>query len=269
MFGFNHFISLSRVALKSTTSTVRDVFISDVKRVHKQHQVEKYIADRTPLFYRDFEKIVQAMNPFFVTTLVDTLQKLPTSESFQESHFGEIVSAIFAEEIVGLKIIYNKLSLLTSENANAYKMDLVLYDPSQDPIDIIFGEVKSSPKVVLDSIPANHHKSCYPDMFRSLNNYTDRDLNFDLGAAKDRIEASEDKDRLKAVLMPYSGMEIKYVGFAVVDHSSKSDDEIKMLGSRSCNKNLVSIDVVCVENYPEVAANVFKKLEAIKSACLL
>ena len=228
-----------------------------------------YIADKTPLFYRDLPKIIDDLGDgYFVTTIKSTLAKLPTSESFQESHFGEIATGIFVEEVMGLRKLYSKLTLLTAENANAFKMDLVLYRPTSDPIEFIFGEVKSSPKISADGSPVGHHKSCFADIFTSMNKYGDDDLAFDLTAAKDHIQAlpEVERNRIRKALMPYGDLIVSYAGFAIIDTTTKSDSEISLLATRQ-NKKTFDVDVICVEEFPTVATSAYKRLEALRRAC--
>ncbi len=132
--GVHQFLKVTRANFKCA-EMVRCVYMSELVRVANGNQLERYIADRAPFFYRDLPSITQSLGDgFFVSTIKQTLSKLPTSESFRESHFGEIAAGIFAEEVMGLTKLYSKLSLLTAENANAYKMDLVLFDLTLIPL---------------------------------------------------------------------------------------------------------------------------------------
>jgi hypothetical protein len=144
-------------------------------------RLASYVADRAPLFYRKLEQIVADLHAgYFLTAFRDTLAKLPTAQSFKESHFAEILAGLFAEDVHGLYRLYSKLSLLTAENANAYKMDLLFCDPATDPVTFLFAEVKSSCKSAADGLPAGHDKSCFADLFATFKKYDDADLGFDL-----------------------------------------------------------------------------------------
>jgi hypothetical protein len=167
--------------------------------------LSEYVADRAPLFYRRLEYVVNDLKAgLFLTAFRDTLAKLPTAESFQESHFGEIVAGLFAEDITPLRRLYSKLSLLTAENANAFKMDLLLCNPKATPVEFVFGEVKSSSKSPSDGLPAGHDASIYKKLFESFNKYEKGDLEFDLTAARDNVEAlpAADTERVKDALLP-------------------------------------------------------------------
>ncbi|OBW63494.1 MAG: hypothetical protein A9183_07165 [Dehalococcoides mccartyi] len=267
--GLKLFIKTSREVFTCDKPAVRNVYISEIVQNGAEYTLESYLADKIPFFYRDLFKLVNSLSSgYFLSAIKETLEKLPTSESFIESHFGEIVSSVFAEEVMGLTRIYSKLSLLTAQNANAYKMDLVLYDPKTDPIEFVFASVKSSPKNAAECYPANHDKSCYADVFESFNKYSADDLSFDLGAAKDRLETlpTEERERLKEALKPYSSRTIIFSAFAVIDTSTKLDNEISVLATRK-NKKEFGADLVCIENLSTVASNAYKTLENVRKAC--
>jgi hypothetical protein len=159
------------------------------------------------LYYRDVRNVVQTLGEgYFLSAIRETLIRLPDSQWFQQSHFAEIAAAIFAEEVLGLRRLYSKLSTLTAENANAYKMDLLLYDPLDNPLAFVFAEVKSSTKSAGDGLPTNHHHGCFRQLVRTIDEYTDKDLEFDLGAIKDRLLElpQDDSRRIKEALKPYA-----------------------------------------------------------------
>jgi hypothetical protein len=266
---FHQFLKVTRANFTCDKNVVRVVYVSDVAENTDAVKLKDYIADKTPLFYRDLPKVLQSFGDgHFVSPIKETLSRLPTSDSFRSSHFAEITTTIFAEEVMGLRKIYSKLSLLTSENANAFKMDLLLYRPKSDPVEFILGEVKSSPKTDADGLPAGHDKSCFADLFNSFNEYGEDDLSFDLSAAKDNIEALDtvEKDRVKAALKPYATRIVSYAGFVIIDHSTKAEEEITLLATRK-NKKTFDVDLLCLEGFPVVADAVYKKLEAIRNAC--
>lgn len=270
MSGLLNFTKISRAKFSCNKSMVRSVYVSElVSQSGSKDNLDDYIADKAPLYYRDLSSIYDSLNDgYFLTTIKETLRKLPTSDSFRESHFGEIAACIFTEEVMGLRRLYSKLSLLTSENANAYKMDLVLYNPNVEPLEFVFCEVKSSPKSSIDGLPAGHDKSCFADIFNSLNGYVDRDLEFDLAAAKDRISGLPEQDRAKVreALKPYSNAKVKYAGIAVIDSSTQDTNETTLLATRK-NKKEFDVDLLCIEAYPTTAQSVYERLEALSVLC--
>ncbi len=263
---FNQLLKLSRASIECDGNVCRIVFHSQVIPIKDGLDLAKYVADRAPLFYREPQKISEQLaDGYFLSTVKAALGRLPTADSFQNSHFAEIASGIFAEEVMDLSLLYSKLSLLTAENANAFKMDLVLFDPKPDPIEFVFGEVKSSTK---SSAPARHDRGCYADLFNTFSEYGERDLEFDLAAARDRIAQlpTELQARLRAALLPYSGTKIRYAGFVVVDSATYSQSEVKMLSTRQHSKTF-DVDLICVESLGSVSQQTYQILERVRTAC--
>jgi hypothetical protein len=226
-----------------------------------------YVADRAPLFYRRLEHIIQDLNAgLFLTAFRDTLAKLPSAESFQESHFSEILSGLFAEEVTGLRRLYSKLSLLTSENANAFKMDLLLCNPKADPVEFIFGEVKSSCKSPDDGLPARHDTSSFKKLFESFNKYDQSDLEFDLTAARDNVGVlpPEELQRVKDALLPYGARTIKYAGFVVIDSATRDDAETDILATRRSSTEF-DVELICIESLKEAVDATYSKLKQAKN----
>jgi hypothetical protein len=269
---FTQFVKVSRAKFGYSNGMLRTVYLSEVGYSSPAATLDTFVADKAPLFYRNPDKIIETLNQgFFTTAIKETLQRLPNSTSFQESHFGEIVATIFAEEVMGLRRIYSKLSLLTSQNSNVYKMDLILYDPNTDPVDIVFGEVKSSPKTSPNGVPVEHDKSCYASLFNSINKYSVSDQEYDLTLARDQVDKlpSPERERVKQALLPYSGAKIRIAGIVVIDNATKHDSEIRVLATRR-NPIEFDVDVVGIEQFAKVADSVYTKLETLrKSACSL
>lgn len=265
------FVKINRVRFTSEKTMVRAVHCSDVLRTSKLSstlKLETLLFDRVPLFYRDPDKIYGRLKDgYFATAFSETLHMLPNSSHFRNSHMGEIFAMLFAEEIMGLRRIYSKLSTLTTQNSNAYKMDLVMYDPNTQPVEIVFVEVKSSDKFSVDGSPVNHDKSCFSSLFSSINGYKAGDAEYDLTAARDNLKnlASNEQERVRESLKPYSGANIRTVGIVVIDNTTYNDAEIDVLATRKNNKSF-DVDVVAVERFGDLADTVFTKLEHLRQA---
>ena len=264
------FIKINRNHFQNERDHVRFVYISEICRNSNNLNVDKYIAEKVPYFYREAKRISDSFrDELFLTSLYESLRKLPDSKKFQESHFGEIISGLFAEDVIGLKKIYSKLSLLTTENSNAYKMDLVLYHPLSDPVELFFCEVKCSVKTSPDKTPVGHDKSIYYDLFTSMNQYEKEDFDFDFAAAKDHIDKLSESERkkLKEAFLPYSDKKIiKFLGFVVIDPSTLREEEVSILATRK-NEKEFNIDVICLEELPEIIQNVYTKLVTLRDQC--
>jgi Cap4 SAVED domain len=266
----SHFLETVRAELSwEGRECVRAVYHSEVVRLQGGVSLDGLMFNRVPYFYRDPKDIAREMGTgtLFFEPLRETLSRLPSKESFKESHFAEILATDFAEEVIGLRKLYNKLSILTAENTNAFKMDVLLYDPDPEPVEFVFAEVKSSTKSASEGLPARHDQSCFADLFRSFNEYKQDDVDFDVGAIKDRIghlPASE-TTRIRSALGAYAGPVIRYAGFCVIDVETHDDDEIATLATRR-NDKCFDVDLLCVTELPTVIAETYRQLEKAREA---
>jgi hypothetical protein len=102
--GFAQFVTVLRAPLTADSTSVRVVAHSHIVREANSYKLSTYVGDRAPLFYRDVERIVETLRSgFFGTAYQETLARMPSSESFQNSHFAEIAAGIFSEEVLKLK----------------------------------------------------------------------------------------------------------------------------------------------------------------------
>jgi hypothetical protein len=262
------FISASRIELEFEGKTsVRRVWRSDVVRSIEAGVLEHYMAERTPTYYRAPESIAADLQDgYFLRAVADTLSRLPTADAFRDSQFGELLAAEFAVGAMGLRLLYSKLRLLTAENSNAYKMDVVMYDPAKDPVELVFLEVKSSFKDATHD-PPGHDQSIYKDLFDSFNKYAKGDLRYDLTAARDRLGRLPDTDcqKVAAVLSQYGGPTIRHAGVCCIDVETFRGDEAALLATRK-NKKTFDVELLCVAEFAQVIDATFAKLEALRDA---
>lgn len=265
------FVRVNRARFTCSRSMVRTVYCSDIVcngLINTNLKLEKLLFDRTPLFYRRPEQILDRLKDgYFATAFSETLHMLPNSTHFRQSHMGEILAMLFAEEVMGLRQIYSKLSSLSTQNSNAFKMDLVMYDPATRPVDIVFGEVKCSDKFSQDGNPVGHDKSCFSSLFESVNSYGESDQAYDLTAARDNLHTLpvDERERVRESLKPYSNANIRTVGIVVIDNTTYHDEEVSILATRK-NKKTFDVDVVAVERFGNLADTVFSKLEELRKA---
>ena len=264
------FISSSRVEMAFDGKTmVRQVRRSEIVRTADVGQLEALMVERIPTYYRSPASIAADLEQgYFMRAILDTLARLPTADDFRNSHFGELLAAEFAVAAMGLRLLYSKLRFLTAENSNAYKMDVVMYDPKTEPIELVFLEVKSSFKRPGDD-PPGHDTSIYASLFASLNGYAKEDLKYDLTAARDRLAdvPTEDRDRLSEQLNRYGGPIVRYAGVCSIDLATHFDDEAAVLATRKNEKDF-NADLLCVAEFAQVIDATYAKFEAVrKAAC--
>jgi hypothetical protein len=264
------FVATSRIELSFEGKTSRRrVSRSDVVRSIETGTLEEYMAERTPTYYRAPESIAADLQDgYFLRAVADTLARLPTADDFRDSHFGEVLAVEFAVAAMGLRPLYSKLRLLTAENSNAYKMDVVMYDSARDPVELVFLEVKSSFKD-RSTQPPGHDKSIYKDLFDSFNKYAKSDLRYDLTAARDRLGGlpDEDRQRVAEVLSQYGGPTVRYAGVCSIDIETFVLDEASLLATRR-NQKEFDVELLCVAEFAQIIDATYAKLEAVrKAAC--
>lgn len=265
----NLFVTEARTQVQPCAGSLREVYITELARRGCSSSIEAYLADRFPLYYRTAARIAETLEAGFVLSAIrEALARLPTADSFKESHFGEVASCLFAEEVLGLRRIYSKLTLLTAENANAYKMDLLLYEPGTTPPVLVLGEVKISTKSGATPGEKGHDTTLYPNLFNSLREYSDRDLSFDLAAARDNLPTvpEADRDRIRQALLPYSERDTRFAAFLVIDVRTWNEPDAQVLQTRESNKEFTA-DVICFQELGGVISGVFTSLERLRDLC--
>ena len=261
--GFEQFLVGGRLEMSfDGREPRRAVHCSEIVRASDVARLEDYMADRPPYFYKPASEIADAFRDgYFFSAIKQVLRKLPTAETFQDSHFAEILAGVYGEEILGLRRLYSKLALLTAENANAFKMDVLFYRPNTAPIQFVFAEVKSSTKTAEDGWPPGHDASCFASLFASLNKYKEADREFDLDRIKECMVDLPDADReaITRALLPHRARHVQFAGFCVIDISTRDLDEAAVLATRSNDKTF-DVDLLCVAELPAVVAATYQRL---------
>lgn len=268
MNNIDSYLEVTRAAFRgSGDGHVRLVHQTEIMRKPQDGEpLENWLSGKVPLYYRDPADIATAFRytTDFRKPIRDTLLKLPSAQSFRESHFAEVLAAVFCEQVLGFQRLYSKLSLLSAQNANAHKMDIVMYEESEmGAVEFVFAEVKSSTKY--GATPAKHDKGCFADLFQSLNEYKDDDRDFDLAAIEDRMRELPEAQaqRLRQALQPDAKPRVRYAGICVIDTSTRRDSEVALLAKRKNTKQL-EVDLLCVAELPRVAEATYGRLDEMR-----
>lgn len=276
--GLPYFILERRIRISCSDGFVqiREGFRTCIADRQGDDMLYQYVADRLPLFYRTAEAIADDLRSGqrFLTPFRDTLRRLPTSKGHQKSHFGEVLASIFAEEVLGYRLLYSKLSLLTAENTNPYKMDVLLVDMDTDPLVFYLLEAKCSTQVPHHGQRVYHKHGIYKGLIRSLREYEGKDRSFDLSAARDRLSnfSEAEAKRIKEALIPPPTPTVKTLGVAAIDILSEHvDDTDYVLSEPCCTGQLrclsepcghrFSVDILCLEKLEDAIEATFEYLE--------
>ncbi|MDV3099809.1 Hachiman antiphage defense system protein HamA [Burkholderia cenocepacia] len=208
---------------------------------HKNYPFSKYLAGQFPKHYRALDDIASdfASGNSSLEAVLGMIACMPNTPSFQNSHCGEITAAQFVEEILGYRRLYSKLTMTTSENTNAHKMDGLFVDTRCVPYEYLFVEAKSSILPTETTKTKTHRSGILKSMVKSLHTYDD-DPRFEFARIRDNLEASfQDKERkkIKADLTPPGPENLKFLGISVTNLSTVNAEDDDFILSQASDNN--------------------------------
>lgn len=202
-------------------------------------QLWNYVAGQLPYYYREPITIAEdfRVRRHALENLRDLISRAPTAPEFQRSHFGEILSSLYIENVLGYSRLLSKLTLPTAENTNVHKMDAMFVNRATDPYEYVFVEAKCSIKPQDQSGRKSHRSGILRQMVESLGHYSDHDERFDFTTIRDHLErgfSTEEAQRIRQDLTPPGPYNLRYLGVACVTHETinqKDDDYILTVDS--------------------------------------
>jgi hypothetical protein len=253
-------------ALKAIRTGARVVLVDD----HKGYTLGKHLANELPYYYRTVEGITADFSTghHALEAILAMAATLPTSASFQNSHCGEILAAHFIEDQLGFKRLYRKLTLLTSQNTNAHKMDALFVDTKSDPFTYLFVEAKSS-VLPTKSTPAKSHRSgILKQMIESLNGYANDDPRFEYARIRDNLEKTFNPDvasRIRDDLIPPGPDNLKVMGVSITNAATVNQIDDDFILSAACG---IPFDyhALVVTDLAVLAKDAFGYWEKVKAA---
>jgi hypothetical protein len=260
------------LAASSTTLTVvREGRRSHLKDGSSDHPLSHHLAGQLPYFYREPEKLAKefaeemAARRNALDLLYDLTVKMPTTPKFQQSHCGEILSALFLEEILGLRRLMCKLTLTTAENTNVHKMDGFFVNTTE-PFTFYAVEAKSSILPTPKTPAKGHRHGILRQLIDSLENYGAVDERFDFTAVRDNLEASFNEAEAKAIksaLFPPGPKNLVRLGMAVINESTvdSKDDDFILTEVCPVTFNFRAITVADLSNLAQTAYDKVFKLK--------
>lgn len=221
---------------ESTATVVRQGWRSLLECTPSDRDLAYYLAGQIPYFYRPPDKIADEFRERSnaLDLVVDLATKAPTSRKFQQSHCGEILAALYIEDILGFRRLYSKLTLTTSENTNVHKMDGFFVDIRQSPYIYIAVEAKSSIMPTGTSNFSGHRYGILKQMIESVENHSSINKRFDLTLIRDNLErfafSIEEQIQIRKDLFPPGPHNLINIGMATINKSTISEkDDIYIL----------------------------------------
>jgi hypothetical protein len=231
-----------------------------------------HLAGQLPYFYRDPQKLAKefaeemAKRRNALDLLYDLTVKMPTTAKFQQSHCGEILSALFLEEVLDLRRLMCKLTLTTAENTNVHKMDGFFVDTSTDPMTFYAVEAKSSILPTKDTKARGHRYGILGQLISSLEKYGAVDERFDFTTVRDNLETSfsaTEQEAIKSELFPPGPKNLVRLGMAVINECTVDikDDDYVLTQDCAVDFTFRAITVANLAGLSEAAYNNVFKLQ--------
>ncbi len=220
-----------------------------------------HVGGQLPYFYRAPEKIAVDFSERrnALDMLYDMTVKMPTTPKFQQSHCGEVMAALFLEEVLNLRRLFCKLTLTTAENTNVHKMDGFFVDTSTQPFTFFAVEAKSS-ILPTEATPRKHHRhGILKDMVKSLNEYGPVDERFDFTTIRDNLESTfsaEDAKRIRMELVPPGPQCLVRLGIAVINESTIATEDDNYILTEPC-QSAFHFRAITVSDLSSLAASAY------------
>ena len=200
----------------------------------------KTISGQLPYYYRKLESVLQDFQSRHnaLELLVDLMAAAPTTTSFRNSHCGEIVASQVIERKLGMRRLYSKLTMTTSENTNAHKMDALFVDMATDPFRYVFVEAKASILPTVSTPYVQHRNGLLKRIVDSLAEYEAEVPRFELFRIRENLEAdfeATNRDRILNDLRP-PGPTLNFLGVSVTNASTQSTEDDDFILSSACPK---------------------------------
>jgi hypothetical protein len=261
-----------QLAVSGTTATIqRSGWRTLLKDPSPSYSLARDVAGQLPFFYRSPHAIAKdfAARHNFLELLIDLGIKTPTSPKFRNSHFGEILCALYLEHVLGYRRLYSKLTLTTSENTNVHKMDGFFVDVTTDPYTFIAVEAKTSILPTQRTRFSGHRHGILQQMIASLENYGPVDKRFDFVAIRDNLEEGDfdkqEAQRIRASLIPPGPDRLIYMGMATVNESTVCAEDDDFILQQPCSTPF-DFRALVVADLAGLANKAYEKLAALTRA---
>lgn len=228
-----------------------------------------HLAGQIPYYYRAPEKIASDFSERHnaLDMVIDLAIKAPTTPKFRQSHAGEILCALYCEEVLKLKRLYSKLTLTTSANTNVHKMDAFFVDSSVTPYRYFAVEAKSSILPTPKTQFRGHRYGILKQMLASLEGYDMDDRRFDFTVIRDNLEraqfSSVERESIRKDLIPPGPANLFHIGMATINEPTVDQDDDDYILRERCS---CDFDFRClvVSDLAALAKTAYDELNRLK-----
>ncbi|MDR6392610.1 Hachiman antiphage defense system protein HamA [Paraburkholderia phenoliruptrix] len=251
-------------------TAIRDGYRTVLADDFKDYSLGRYLTGQITQHYRTLDGIASDFKSgnSHLEALLGMIAPIPTVASFQNSHCGEIAAAQFVEDVLGYRRLYSKLTLITSENTNAHKMDGLFVKTDCAPYEYLFVEAKSSILPTEATKSKTHRSGILTQMVNSLHKYHDEDPRFEFSRIRDNLQSSFDGNEAEVInadLTPPGPDNLKFIGVSVTNASTVNAGDDDFILSKHCNTNFNYYALV-VTDLAELAKDAYGRWFKIKAA---
>lgn len=258
-------ISISDTSITSLRSGYRTVMADSSGAV----SLHKYLSGQLPYFYRKMESIVEDFESEHsaLELMIDLMASAPSTQSFRNSHGGEILAAHHIQEKLKYKKLYSKLTMTTSEDTNAHKMDAMFVDTSKSQYEYIFVEAKSSILPTEKTKTKSHRSGILKDMIASLDGYIREEPRMELVRIRENLQSGFNDEERKIILsdLRAPGPDLKFIGISVTNSVTVNEKDDNFILSVPCGVKF-EYHAIVVTDLHDLARDAYSIWDAVKAA---
>ena len=258
-------VSVSDTSVVSIRSGFRTVLADSAGTI----SLHKYLSGQLPYFYRKMESIVEDFESEHnaLELMLDLMGTAPATQSFRNSHGAEILAAHHIQEKLKYRRLYSKLTMTTSQDTNAHKMDALFVDTSKHPYEYIFVEAKSSILPTALTKTKSHRSGILNHMISSLTAYKLEEPRMELIRIRENLQFGFADDERKQILndLRAPGPELRYIGISVTNSNTINEKDDDFILSIPCGVEF-DYHALVVTDLESLAKDAYSIWDAVKAA---
>lgn len=267
---------ISEAALRIATdgvTAVRTGFRTVLSDEAKEVTLARHLSGQLPYYYRKLESVVDDFQSRHdaLDIMIDLMGTAPQSPKFRNSHCGEILAGHYVEEKLGLRRLYSKLTMTTSEDTNAHKMDGLFVDLSSDPFDYVFVEAKASTLPTETTATKTHRAGLLKNMIASLDSYVTEEPRMEFIRIRENLQGDFEPSDREQILSDFRGIgpDLKYLGASVTNAVTinDADDDFILSEASACDFDYYAIVVTDLKKLAEESFGFWDEIGAAVKKC--
>ena len=266
----NYIVTETTLSISSGSKSVRSGARAVLKDDHDGYRLGKHLSGQLPYYYRTVESILSDFESecSALEATLDLVSTAPNSPKFRTSHCGEILCSHFVESQLGYRRLYSKLTLTTSQDTNAHKMDGLFVKTTSDPFEYLFVEAKSSILPTNVSATKTHRSGILKNMISSLDKYHTEDPRFELTRIRENLRQSfneGDENTIRKDLIPPGPPVLQLLGMSVTNEQTVNIEDDDFILREPCSADF-NYRAITVTNLADLTKEAYGYWDAVKAA---